>query len=48
MQGATSVAEQVKNLARFTYLLGGIASSIAAVDDAAKRNEVSQAGLQQN
>ena len=47
-QGATRVAEQVKNLARFTYLLGGITSSIAAVDEAAKRNEVSQAGLQQN
>jgi len=47
-EGATRVAEQVKNLARFTYLLGGIASSIAAVDDAARKNEVSPAGLQQN
>ena len=47
-QGAQRVAEQVKNLARFTYLLGGIASTIAAVDDAAKRNEVSQPGVQQN
>jgi hypothetical protein len=47
-QGATHVAEQVKNLARFTYLLGGITSTIAAVDDAAKGNQVSQAGLQQN
>ena len=47
-QGAQRVAEQVKNLARFTYLLGNITSTIAAVDDAAKRNEVSQAGLQQN
>ena len=47
-QGATRVADQVKNLARFTYLLGGISSTIGAVDDAAKRNEVSQAGLQQN
>jgi hypothetical protein len=47
-QGATRVAEQVKNLARFTYLLGGITSTIAAVDDAGKRNEVSAAGLQQN
>jgi hypothetical protein len=47
-QGAQRVAEQVKNLARFTYLLGGIANTIAAVDDAAKRNEVSQAGQQQN
>ena len=47
-QGATRVAEQVKNLARFTYLLGGITSSIAAVDEAAKKNEVSQTGVQQN
>ncbi len=47
-QGAQQIAEQVKNLARFTYLLGGIASSIAAVDEAGKKNEVSQAGLQQN
>jgi len=47
-QGATRVAEQVKNLALFTYLLGGITNTIAAVDDAAKRNEVSPAGLQDN
>jgi len=47
-QGATRVAEQVKNLARFTYLLGGINNTINAVDEAAKKNEVSQAGLQLN
>ena len=47
-QGATRVAEQVKNLARFTYLLGGISNTIAAVDEAATRKEVSAAGLQQN
>ena len=47
-QGATRVAEQVKNLARFTYLLGGISTSIIAVDEAAKKNEVSAAGVQQN
>ena len=47
-EGATRVAEQVKNIARFTYLLGGISSIIASVDEASKRNEVSQAGLQQN
>jgi hypothetical protein len=47
-EGATRVAEQVKNLAKFTYLLGGISSSIAAVDEAAKKNEVSAAGVQQN
>ena len=47
-EGATRVAEQIKNLARFTYLLGGISSTISAVDEAARRNEVSQAGQQQN
>lgn len=47
-QGAQRVAEQVKNLAKFTYLLGSISSTIAAVDDAAKRNEVSPAGMQAN
>jgi hypothetical protein len=47
-QGAQRVAEQVKNLARFTYLLGGITNTIAAVDEAAKKNEVSQSGVQQN
>ena len=47
-QGATRVAEQVKNLARFTYLLGGVTSTIAAVDEAAKKNEVSPGGLQLN
>jgi hypothetical protein len=48
MQGATRVAELVKNIARFTYLLGGINSTINAVDDAAKQNQVSPAGLQLN
>jgi hypothetical protein len=47
-QGATRVAEQVKNIARFTYLLGTITSTINALDEAAKQNQVSQAGLQQN
>jgi hypothetical protein len=47
-QGATQVAEQVKNLAKFTYLLGSLSSSVAAVDEAAKKNEVSQTGVQQN
>ena len=47
-QGATRIAEQVKNIAKFTYLLGSINNTIASVDEAAKKNEVSQAGLQQN
>lgn len=47
-EGAQKVAEQVKNIALFTYLLGGLSSSISAVDEAAKKNEVSPAGLQKN
>ena len=46
--GATRVAEQIKFLTKFIYLLGGVSSSIAAVDEAAKRNEASPAVLQQN
>lgn len=36
-QGATRLAEQIKNLSRFMYLLGGVTSSIAAVEDAARK-----------
>lgn len=46
--GATKVAEQIKFLTRFIYLLGGVASGIAAVDEAARRNEASPAVLQKN
>ena len=46
--GATRVADQIKFLTKFIYLLGGVSSSIAAVDEAAKRNEASPAVLQQN
>jgi hypothetical protein len=46
--GATRVAEQIKFLTRFIYLLGGVTSGIAAVDEAAKRNEASPAVLQKN
>jgi len=46
--GATRVADQIKFLARFIYLLGGVASGIASVDEAAKRNEASPAILQKN
>jgi hypothetical protein len=47
-QGATRVAEQIKFLTRFIYLLGGVTSGIAAVDEAARRNEASPTVLQQN
>ena len=46
--GATRVAEQIKFLTTFIYLLGGVTSSIAAVDEAARRNEASPAVVQKN
>lgn len=46
--GAQRVADQIKFLTRFIYLLGGVTSGIAAVDEAARRNEASPAVLQQN
>ncbi len=45
--GATSVAEQIKTLTRFIYLLGGVAKGLETVDDAARRNEASPAILEQ-
>jgi hypothetical protein len=45
--GATRVADQIKNLTRFIFLLGGVAKGIEAVDDAAGRNEVSPAVVEQ-
>jgi len=42
-QGATRLADQIKNLSRFMYLLGGVTSSIAAVEDAARKSGVSPA-----
>ena len=45
---ATKVAEQIKNLTRFVYLLGGVARGIEQVDEAARKNEASPAALDQN
>ena len=45
--GAARVAEQIKILTRFLYLLGGVAKSIEAADVAAQRNEASPAILEQ-
>ena len=45
--GAARVGEQIKNLTRFLYLLGGVAKGIEAVDDAAGRNEASPAVMEQ-
>lgn len=46
--GATRVADQIKHLTRFIYLLGGAASGIAAVDDAVRRNEAPPNIVQKN
>ncbi len=46
-QGATRVADQIKILTRFIYLLGGVAKGLEGVDDAARRNEASPAILEQ-
>lgn len=46
--GATKVAEQIKLMTKFIYLLGGVANGLAAVDEAVKKNEASQAVIQAN
>jgi hypothetical protein len=46
-EGATKVADQIKILTRFIYLLGGVTKGIEAVDAAARRNEVSPAVIAQ-
>lgn len=48
MEGATKVADQLKILTRFLYVLGGVAKGIEQVDEAARKNEASPAALQQN
>ena len=45
--GATRVAEQIKLLSRFLYLLGGVAKGIESADGAAQRGEASQAIIDQ-
>jgi hypothetical protein len=45
--GAARVAEQIKVLTRFLYLLGGVAKSIEAADVAQQRNEASPAIIEQ-
>ena len=44
--GAARVAEQIKNLTRFVYVLGGVTKEIQGVDDAARRNEASPAVIE--
>jgi hypothetical protein len=46
-EGATKVADQIKILTRFIYLLGGVTKGIEAADAAARRNEASPAVIAQ-
>jgi hypothetical protein len=45
--GAARVADQIKVLTRFIYLLGGVAKGLEGVDDATRRNEASPAVMEQ-
>jgi len=47
-EGATRVADQIKLLTKFIYLLGGVTNGIAAVDEAERRKEASQTLIQKN
>jgi hypothetical protein len=47
-QGAVRVADQIKFLTKFTYLLGGINTGIAAADEEIRRNQASPATVQSN
>jgi hypothetical protein len=44
-QGAARVAEQIKILTKFIYLLGGVAKGLETADDAARRREASDADV---
>ena len=46
--GAGRVAEQIKLLTRFIYLLGGAASNIASVDESIRRNQAPPDAAQKN
>ena len=48
LQGATRIADQIKLLTKFTYLLGGINNGIAAADEEIRRNQASPAIVQSN
>ena len=46
--GATHVADQIKLLTKFVYLLGGVNSGIAQVDEAVRRKEATPERVQKN
>lgn len=45
--GATRIADQIKNLTRFIYLLGGVAKSIEAADAAASAGDATPTQIEQ-
>jgi hypothetical protein len=45
--GATRVADQIKNLTRFLFVLGGVAKGIEQADASIRRNEASPAIVEQ-
>jgi len=45
--GATRVADQIKILTKFIYLLGGVAKGLEQADDTIRRNEASPAVIEQ-
>ena len=47
-QGATRVADQIKTLTRFIYLLGGVAKGIEQTDEAIRRNQASPTLVEQS
>jgi hypothetical protein len=47
LAGASRVADQIKVLTKFIYLLGGVAKGLEGVDDATRRNEASAAIVDQ-
>src|SRR6266545_6343292 len=48
LAGANKIADQVKNLTRFLYVLGGVAKGIEEIDAAARSNQASPAAMQKN
>ena len=46
-EGATRVADQIKILTKFIYLLGGVAKGLESVDDAVRRNQASPGAIDQ-
>jgi hypothetical protein len=45
--GATRVADQIKNLTKFIYVLGGVAQGLAQADESIRRKEASPAVIDQ-